>query len=188
MSLSWGYGSGNWYDEVLKAWKTAGIIPVKSAGNRGKFCSSLTSPGDSDDIITVGASNYDDQLADFSSRGPAINGGTKGIKPDLIAPGVGILSASSYGDTSYETLSGTSMSAPHVAGAIALLMSMDAKLVRNFDKVRDVLISGAEKYGIQGLGQRCGGIDEANFPNYAFGYGRLNVYSSNLFRNLSKSN
>ncbi|MCM0678085.1 S8 family serine peptidase, partial [Micromonospora phytophila] len=102
-----------------------GALFVVSAGNDGGFAP-VDSPGTADAALAVGAVDRDDALADFSSRGPRV--GDDGLKPDLTAPGVEIVAARAQdgviGDPvgeGYVSLSGTSMSAPHVTGAVALL-------------------------------------------------------------------
>ncbi|MFG3418421.1 S8 family serine peptidase [Micromonospora sp. NPDC049460] len=102
-----------------------GALFVISAGNDGTFAP-VSSPSTADAALSVGAVERDDSLANFSSRGPRV--GDDGLKPDLTAPGVGIVAARSRdgvigepaGD-GYVALSGTSMAAPHVTGAVALL-------------------------------------------------------------------
>lgn len=102
-----------------------GTLFVVAAGNSGPMPGTVESPGSADAALTVGAVDKSNQLAEFSSRGPRLGGGA--IKPDLTAPGVDITAARSKhgqhgnpGDR-YTMLSGTSMAAPHVAGAAAIL-------------------------------------------------------------------
>ncbi len=109
---------------ALDAAAAAGVVPVVAAGNdfdefgRG----SLSSPGTSEKAITVAAvtssSGSVSGLADFSSSGPTPL--SLRLKPDVSAPGVSILS--SVPNARWETMSGTSMASPQIAGAAALLI------------------------------------------------------------------
>ncbi|MFC7584495.1 S8 family serine peptidase [Nonomuraea antimicrobica] len=96
-----------------------GALFVVAAGNNGK--AGITSPGTADAALTVGAVDKTDKMADFSSRGPRAY--DYAIKPDVTAPGVDITAAAAKGtaDGPHVAYSGTSMAAPHVAGAAAIL-------------------------------------------------------------------
>ncbi|WP_182524049.1 S8 family serine peptidase [Nocardioides dongkuii] len=125
---SWGSdpgSSGNpFYDEVIDAWDAAGIFSSWSIGNSGPSCGTAAAPGGRTTGYSVGAYGHTGDLAFFSSRGPGQDGLAK---PNITAPGVGVVSALPGG--TYGPNDGTSMAAPHVAGSVALLWSARPELI-----------------------------------------------------------
>jgi len=108
----------------------AGIAVFCAAGNSGPGERTIATPGVSLKVITVGASDDNDKVADFSSRGPTADGYEK---PDVVAPGVSIIAGRSKNtalgrvvNDYYVELSGTSMATPFAAG-VALLMLEEKK-------------------------------------------------------------
>ena len=165
---SWGGNrDDSFYDDIVKKWKAAGIVPIFSSGNTGEYNAggegSIGSPGSLEDSFSVGALTKDDRLAKFSLRGPSKH--TNKFKPEISAPGVNILSADYKGG--YVLKTGTSMAAPHVTGAVALILEANKNL--SVDKVEDILKSTATPL-----------TDDhyISSPNMGYGYGKLNVYKA----------
>lgn len=107
---------------------SAGAVVVVAAGNSGDGVDTVGSPGASTQALTVGAAGKMSdglRLAPFSSRGPLSTGV---IKPDIVAPGMSILSAAYNTTTGYSTKSGTSMATPFMAGTVALALQADSSL------------------------------------------------------------
>ena len=167
----------------------AGIVVVTAAGNFGRgpkgqrLHGGITSPGNAPWVLTVGAGNHngttrraDDTVAPFSSRGPTHI--DRAMKPDLVAPGVGIESLADSGSALYRahpaarlwgtvdtatppylSMSGTSMAAPVVTGAVALMLEANPRLTPNL--VKAILQYTAE--------------DRGAYDHFAEGAGALNV-------------
>jgi subtilisin family serine protease len=124
----------------------SGTLFVVAAGNDGPSSTTVGAPGSADAALTVGAVDRDDLLARFSSRGPRL--GDLGSKPDITAPGVGIVAARASGtsmgvpvDEHYTAANGTSMATPHAAGAAAILAQQHTGWAAG--ELKDALISTA---------------------------------------------
>lgn len=156
------------------AWLQRGKDSPTFPGSQASADHTITSPGNARDVITVGA--YADrgwfakgELADFSSQGPVR--GQDYHKPDLVAPGVKVVSALSdvtarttmianWCTVLYVGKSGTSMAAPHVAGVVALMLQANPNLTA--EQVRKKLQDTADK-----------NVDGGPVPNHQWGYGML---------------
>jgi len=141
---------------VERAWDS-GITVVVAASNNGPAAGTISKPGDDPLVVTVGAVDdmgtpalADDQLPDFSSRGPTAADGL--AKPDVVAPGAHVVSLRApgsaidtqfptYVDGSYRKGSGTSMSTGVVSGAVALMLQANPNLTP--DRIKYSLTSTA---------------------------------------------
>ncbi|MEV5386320.1 S8 family peptidase [Streptomyces sp. NPDC052721] len=137
---------------------------VIAAGNDGPGQGTIGSPGTAASALTVGAVDRDDSTAEFSSRGPTAEGT---LKPDITAPGVGIVAAKAaegyLGDpaaTGYVSMSGTSMATPHVAGSAAILAQQHPSWTG--EQIKAALTASAKAFpGTTAYTQGTGRIDVA---------------------------
>ncbi len=111
------------YRDDIHALVAASILPVFSAGNSGPAAGSISVPGGYAETLSVGATDQDNIVASFSSRGPSP---FAALKPDVVAPGVQI--RSTFHGGGYAMEDGTSMATPHVAGLAALLRQANPRL------------------------------------------------------------
>lgn len=176
-----------------------GVLVVKSAGNQGTYGhGTITSPGDLEDVITVGAIDKYDNIYSKSSIGPVDN---RILKPDLVAPGVSIIAARAHGsgywtdyagirevyDEIYTNSTGTSMAAPQVAGAAALLLSENRDLTNT--QIKSKLMLSATPLGNSVFKEGAGKLNTlkalhcpiATYPQSAF-FNSPTIGSSKTFQ------
>lgn len=127
------------YRSALQSWRAAGIVGVFSGGNQ----SFVPKPACYPEAVAVGVTDGNDNVPSWSGHGPSTYGE---IKPDLVAPGVGIRSA--IPGNGYQYLSGASMAAPHVAGVAALLAGYSNVITD--DAIEKLLIASADDKGESG--------------------------------------
>jgi subtilisin family serine protease len=157
LSMSLGApGQYNVFQDITDRLVAAGVLPVFAVGNSGP--NNADAPGNCVGAMSVGATMYSDVIAPFSGGGRVTWGGKTYVKPEITAPGYGIPSSIPGG--SYQTLSGSSMATPHVAGAAALLKEANPSLT--VAQIMKALTSTAVDLGAPGQDDR-------------FGYGRLDV-------------
>lgn len=181
-----GCDSTNWqYMELaLDNLRNSGVFVVVSAGNDGiRNCGSIRNPaamfknsfavGATRQIIDTTGLTFRDTIAGFSSRGPVTVDGSNRLKPDITAPGQGVLS--SVPGNKYRYSSGTSMAGPHVVGVVALMLSANPDLRGKVEKIAQIIEETADpRYDIDS----CRGIDEPVLPNSVYGYGRINALAA----------
>ena len=161
-SNSWGGGPGRKvFLEATKNWVALGIFPSFAAGNSGPGAGTVGTPGGFLEAFAVGATDLNDQIASFSSRGPVTWDGATFTKPDVSAPGKAVTSAKAGGG--YTALSGTSMATPHISGVLALLYQ--AKPTLTIAEARELLERTSDDQGDAG-------------KDNTFGAGRANAVAA----------
>ncbi|MEF8875044.1 MAG: S8 family serine peptidase, partial [Candidatus Thermoplasmatota archaeon] len=169
-SMSWGTkGYTEEIEEPIENMVDAGMVPVTSIGNYGEGI--VGSPGAVYEAFGIGASNPDDEIADFSS-GAIVEDGREDtpdeyVKPDFAAPGVDVISSVPGDDWVYAN--GTSMATPHVAGITALML--DAKSNLSVENIYYLLQVTADLFD---EGESLPGEDK----NTRYGHGIINGYRS----------
>lgn len=142
--------------------KSVGIAVVFAAGNPESFPPNSMSPGNNPNVLAVGATAQQNEIATFSARGPSACDG--GVFPKVVAPGVAVITTSATGG--YEAGSGTSFSAPHVAGVLVLL-------IQAFPEATISEVESALKYTARDLGPVG--------PDPDYGYGLVDAVMSYRF-------
>lgn len=158
------------YKNAVDALATAGIFLSAAAGNTGNYgCSSVTDPiAIYSSVFTSGSVNKEGNLSLFSSMGPVLVDGSNRQKPDLLAPGEQVTSAFPGGG--YSTADGTSFSAPHVTGVVALMWSANPSLIGNISETMKILRETTQPY--RGSAPSCGD------PSSATGAGILDAFAA----------
>lgn len=168
-----GCNSDNWelMRLAIENLKKSGVVVVTSAGNSGRSCASInTAPSIFEESFAVGANDIRDTIANFSSRGPVAIDSSFRNKPDVVAPGVGVLSSTP--NNTYSSFSGTSMSGPHVVGTVALMISANPNLAGQVEIIENIL---RETAVIKMDTTNCDPILGTSIPNNTYGYGRINA-------------
>ena len=179
----------SWFQGVIDAWHAAGIYPVFSNGNNSNCgysspppCGTVGNPARYGNVTGIGSTGRDDgQYASHSNRGPTDNPDTINprdfptLKPQMAAPGVNIRSSVPDNDAAYQGgWSGTSMSAPHVSGLVALIWQAAPCLRGNY-AATETLIEQSATPITTGLPGACDGEGPEQLPNQSTGWGEINA-------------
>ncbi|MHC1572756.1 MAG: S8 family peptidase, partial [Methanosarcinales archaeon] len=158
--------SGAAWENTINTAISAGVTVIAAAGNYAEGIDEIISPACLNKSIAVGATDQNDEIAEFSIRGPVTCNGSTYTKPDVSAPGVSITSTIPgwYG-SSYGVLSGTSMATPHVSGTVALMLEADNSLTPQ--DIREILEETAIDLGTPG-------------KDNTYGSGRIDAYAAVL--------
>ena len=186
-----GEGTG-FYADVVDAWVASGIFPVFATGNTFSCevseppgLSTISSPAALPAAFAVGSTgNHDGAYAPHSLWGPANlpspglptlpdPRGYPQLKPQVLAPGVDIVSAFDFYDEAYGTMTGTSMSSPHIAGLVALMLDAGECLKGDYATLGTLIMSTARPLPYASGGTPAPG--PGNVPNYATGWGEIDV-------------
>ncbi len=153
VSNSWGSNAttDRTFWDAVQAWVAAGIVPVFAAGNNGPS-GKVGTPAGFPHSWAVAATTSSNGIAYFSSVGPSVWDGITLVKPDIAAPGQGVVSCKIGGG--YVSNSGTSMACPHVAGVVALMLQANPALT--IDQVRSIAESTALDLGAAGKDTKFG--------------------------------
>ncbi len=161
-------------EEVVNNVKSSGIVVVVSAGNDGPYCESIANPASMfEGSFTVGATQPNDTIASFSSRGAVTSDASYRMKPNISAPGVAIRSC--LPGNKFGSWSGTSMAGPHVAGVVALMISANPELAGQVEIIEDIIESTALPLTSK---QSCNGDSGQEIPNNTYGFGRIDAYAA----------
>ncbi len=186
---SWGdcaQSYDNWYQGVVDSWHAAGVYPVfanVNASNCGYSqppgCNTVGNPGRYGNVTGVGSTGQSNgAYAPHSNWGPTDNhdtvnpNGYPTLKPQVVAPGVDIRSALNGSDSNYGSWGGTSMSAPHVAGLIALVWQAAPCLIADYAQTEDIIQGSAVAIP---YATNCGDEGPGNIPNMATGWGEIDA-------------
>eukprot|EP00300_Choanocystis_sp_HF-7_P036387 c52232_g1_i1.p1 GENE.c52232_g1_i1~~c52232_g1_i1.p1 ORF type:complete len:503 (+),score=33.88 c52232_g1_i1:62-1570(+) len=195
---SWGGGGGQtWFHAIVDSWLALDIVPSFSAGNSGPSCGSIGSPADYEYSLAVASNDQSRSLSSFSSRGAGYGSNHPWAlqKPDISGPGSSIRSAWNTNDNAYNTISGTSMSGPHIAASAALILgpfgpsgscptskatAMSCDNINNclcveYFRETITVTASSDFQSPAGVPTTCDGVSWSAIPSYHYGYGILDV-------------
>ncbi len=190
---SWGdcgQAYDDWFADVVAGWHAAGVYPVFSNGNASNCyyssppgLNTVGNPARYGNVTGVGSSGEQNGLyANHSNWGPTDNldtinpvDGFAMLKPQVLAPGVSIRSSVPGSDTTYEDgWTGTSMSAPHVTGLVAMIMQAAPCLVGDYATIETLIESTA----VDMTYNDGSSLTPTDFPNFATGWGEIDALAA----------